>query len=192
MKHVFLALGLVLLPSLCSADDPQSRIVLHTTADVSDKWFITNWTIGNIKSTSPNDINVFPGIGYRSSNWWFESMVQRQWSKSGDSWALDFRYSVNLNDRISFYAESAPLLTTTGEYEFVSMDFRVFKQFAIGFETENIHQPGPDVLDIGPRVSLPLVSIGEYKLSLSATYQIHYQSADIPRLYVVLNRRFKR
>ncbi|MEO8065867.1 MAG: hypothetical protein ABI643_03395 [Candidatus Doudnabacteria bacterium] len=180
------------IPCFAQDTDPQTRLVLHTTADLSTNWFVTNWIIGNIKADNPNNINIFPGIGYRGGKWWFEAMVQRQWSKPGNSWALDFRYAIEFPNRVELYVESAPLLSIAGEYEFVFVNFPVWKRLGIGAETENVHKAGQDSIGAGPRMSLPLASIGEYKLALGATYQFRYREADIPRLYIVLNRRFKR
>lgn len=180
------------LPCLAQDIDPQTRLVLHTTADLDQNWFVTNWTIGNIKAETPNNISLFPGVGYRFGKWWVEAMIQRQWSHVGNSWALDFRYVVEPTNRTTLYAEYSPFLTKSGQYVFVYVNVRVWKQLAVGFETENVYRPGPDILDLGPRIVLPLISLGEYKLTLSAAYQIHHREADIPRLYVNLSRRFKR
>lgn len=192
MRNVFftICLSLFALPSSAQGSDPQTRLVLHATADLNQNWFITNWVIGNVKADTPNNVNLFPGVGYRAKNWWLEAMTQRQWSKPGNQWMLDFRYSFN-RGRLAFYAESTPLLTKRGEYEFVYADVRVWKRLSVGFETENVHKPGKDSLGAGPRLSLPVASFGNYKLSLAGVYQFRNE-ANVPRLYVVLNRRFKR
>lgn len=184
------------LPSFClaQATDPATRIVLHTTADLNPNWFVTNWTIGNVKAETPNNINLFPGAGYRfSDQTWFEAMIQRQWGESGNQWMLDFRWqTASSSDRWLVYAEYSPFLTKNGQYVFVFANVRIWKQLAVGLETENVYRTGPNILDFGPRVVLPVISFGEYKLILTAAYQIHHCEADIPRLYVALNRRFKR
>jgi len=180
------------LPCLAQDNEPQSRIVFHTTADISDNWFVTNWTIGNIKAENPNNINLFPGIGYRHGNQWFEAMIQRQWSRPGNSWAIDLRYGVDLSSRMFLYVESAPLLSIAGEYEFVFVDVQTWKRLSIGAETENVHKVSTDSLGAGPRISLPIASLGESKLTLGGVYQFRRNEANVPRLYVVLNRRFKK
>jgi hypothetical protein len=194
MRIILLVLcfGISALPSFAQEVSVQNRTVLHTTFDVTDDWFVTNWAIGNIKADSPNNINIFPGVGYRHNNWWFEAMVQRQWSQPGNSWALDFRYAIAASPRVFVYVESAPLLSIAGEYEFVFVDVRTWKRLSLGAETENVHKAGRDSLGAGPRLSFPVADIGNYSLALGATYQFRHSEADVPRLYVVLNRRYKR
>ncbi len=187
-----ICMTLVALPGFSQEQTPQTRLVFHTVADLNSNWFVTNWTIGNVRAKAPDNINIFPGVGYRGKTWWTEAMVQRQWSPAGNSWAIDFRYNVSLSDRLSLYAESAPLLTHHGEYEFLILDVRAWRKLAVGVETENVHMAGRDSLGAGPRVSAPVATFGKYSLALGGVYQIRHTAADIPRLYVVLNRRFGR
>ena len=195
MRTVFFVtfLACISTSALAQETNPQARPVLHTTVDLSDRWFITDWAIGNVRAKTPSNFNLFPGLGLRSEKWWFEAMVQRQWNPIGkNQWMLDFRSAGALNKRATLYLEWAPFLSQAGQYEFVQLNVRVYKQLSIGAESEDVQRPGTDSWNIGPRLSFPVTSIGEYKLSLAVAYQIHYHEPDIPRLYIVLDRRFKR
>lgn len=177
------------LSSTLSAQDWQNRNVVHVQADISQKWFVAGWSITNLRTGTPNNTNLFGGLGYRGKAWWLEGMVQRQWSSKGNQVMLDFRFDKQAG-RYHFYAEGSPFLTKKAFYEFVIVERRTWKGFALGAETENVHQDNRDTVQVGPRASRKLGRFAGFDVSMAAAVRLSPVGGRTePRLYVIFNRR---
>ena len=182
---------LLIICSACGllAQDLQTRIVARPAVDISKDWYLTTWVIGNARLQTTNNVNIFPGVGYRKERWWIEALVQRQWSRAGNQWMLDFRFQTRIGERSTLYIEPSPLLTRKGFYEFVIYERRMWKRLNVGVETENIHRPGLDTIGVGPRVSYPIATFGKVKLTTALAYRMHRRERDLVRLDVVFSRK---
>ena len=190
MKKILIVALFLVVGTTVGAQDLQTRFVFHPTVDISDHWFLTGWAIGNAKLESPNNINLFGGVGYRKPKWWLEGMIQRQWSKTGNQLLLDSRFQEQIRNRTTLYVEVAPFLNKPAVYDFVILEYRTWRKINIGAETENAHKPGLDLLGGGPRISYPIGVIGKVKVTAALSYQMRRQERDALRFYFVLNRRF--
>lgn len=169
--------------------DFQNRTILHAQKDMSKSWFLAGWAIGNGQYYGTSNINLFGGIGYRNNNWWLESMIQRQWSETGRKLLWDNRFQWQ-NNKESLYLEAAPFLDRKAFYNMAIFERRAWRRFNIGAETENVHKPGKDSLGAGPRISMPLGSVGKLKVGAAIAYQLRHNERNALRLYLVFNSRF--
>ncbi len=193
--------GIVLTLSACfipgrvlaqEVTDYQNRIILHEQADVSKNLFLAGWVIDNGQVYSTSNINLFGGLGYRRESWWIESMIQRQWSAGDAKLMLDNRFQAQLGPRRSLYVEVAPFLDRKAVYDMVVFEQNVWRGMNIGAETENVHRPGKDSLGAGPRVSVPVAQVSNFKMAIALAYQLRRQETNALRFYVVFNHRDKR
>lgn len=171
--------------------DYQNRIILHEQADVNNNLFLAGWVINNGQVYGTSNINLFGGVGYRGKKWWFESMIQRQWSAKDRKLLWDNRFQSQLGKKSSLYVEVAPFLDRDAVYDMVIFEQNVWHKLNIGAETENVHKPGKDSFGTGPRVSVPLAEFGKYKLAVALAYQLRRQETNALRFYVVFNRKDK-
>ncbi len=187
MKAVlFLAICLT-IPA--SAQDWQTRDSLHVQADVSKNWFVSGWSVTNLRTETPNNTNLFAGAGYRGKNWWLEAIVQHQWNTKANQWMLDFRFNKQ-TERWRLYAEVSPFLIKKAFYEYVIVERRTWKGFSFGAETENTHQIGPDMIAIGPRVSRKLGRFAGFDASAAIAVRLSPVGGHTePRLSLTFNRR---
>lgn len=206
MKHICsLVFGLLWFwPGAMSAQteiDEQIRLVIHPTKDLKTNKYITGWAVGNLRSNTPDSVNLFGGIGLRGDTWSLESMVwrqfrqknqrERQQGRPGTDWALDFRFQKKLGQRIALYVEGAPFLTRKAWYEFVVVDYLVWKRMSLGFETENTHQAGPDYIRAGLRAGLPIWQCGGNRASFAVAYRVgRSKGQNELRAYFVTHLRF--
>lgn len=184
------------------AQDLQTRLIIHPTADLGRGFYVSGWSITNLKTQTPNNANLFGGLGYRTKTWWLEGMFQRQWRpQGGRDWMLDFRFQKQFAGRrsASLYAEAAPFLTRRAFYEFVIVEARIFpverprwwQRWRIGGETENVHRAeARDLLAAGGRLTYPFGTIGGWTLSFSLAYRLQSPEPDAIRFYFVVSRRF--
>lgn len=171
------------------AQDWQNRDVLHLEYEINNKFSLRTWSITNFRSKTPNNTNLLAGIGYRGNSWWVESLVQHQWSSKGNHWMLDFRFDRQL-PKWHLYAEAALFLTKKASYEFVIIERKLGKRVAVGGETENTHQAGRDIVQIGPRVGSKLGSFLGFNVSVAGTVRISPLGGYAePRIYLIFNRR---
>lgn len=181
------------LVPLCSesqeVSDYQNRIILHEQADMNNNLFFAGWVIDNGQVYGTSNINLFGGLGYRGRTWWFESMIQRQWSAKDKKILLDNRFQGQLSKKSSLYVEVAPFLDRKSVYDMVIFEQNVWHKLNVGAETENVHKPGQDSLGAGPRVSAFLAELGSYKLAIALAYQLRRQETNALRFYVVFNRK---
>lgn len=176
--------------ALAAAQDWQSRNVVHLQIDLEKNWFISLWSITNLRTETPNTTNLFTGIGRRGRGWWLEGMVQRQWNPKGNQWMLDARFDKQ-SGRWHLYAEASPFLTRKAFYEFVIVERRTWKGLALGVETENLHQAGRDTVQVGPRASRKLGRLAGFDVSLAGAVRFSLIGGHTePRLYLIFNRRF--
>ena len=183
-----------ILFSLASAfaQDWQNRDAVHGQADVASKFFLAGWLIPNFWTETLDNVNLFGGVGYRGKDWWLETMAQHQWNSKQNQWALDFRYDRQIG-RWHVYAEGAPFLTKRAFYEFAVVERQTWKGFLFGAETENVHQPGPDTVAVGPRAGRKLGRVAGFEVSAIAAVRLSPNGGHTePRLYVVFNQRVKR
>jgi hypothetical protein len=186
MKVVLFLAMCVTIP--VSAQDWQTRDAAHVQADVNQHWFLAGWSVTNLRTQTLNNTNLFGGAGYRGKDWWLEAMAQHQWTKT-NQWALDFRFN-RQTGRWRLYAEVSPFLTKKAFYEYVIVERRTWKGFSFGAETENTHQPGPDTIAAGPRVSHKLGRFAGFDASAAVAVRFSPVGGHTePRLYLVFNRR---
>ncbi len=171
--------------------DFQNRILLHEQADMNNNLFLVGWIINNGQVYGTSNINLLGGLGYRRNTWWFESMIQRQWSTKDKKLLFNNRFQIQLSKKSSLYVEVAPFLDRRAVYDMAVFEQNVWHKLNIGAETENVHKPGKDSLGIGPRISMPLAVFGNFKLAVALAYQFRQQETDALRFYVVFNRRDK-
>ena len=192
---------LFLFPALILAQDLQTRLVFQSTVDLRGNWFVTGLGIGNFRTQTPNNVNLFGGIGYRSKTWWLQGTVQRQWSKPGNNLLLDFRFHKQFAGRraVSFYTEATPFLTRRAFYEFVIVEARIwstakprwYQRWRAGGETENVHRSNVrDSLAAGVRLTYPIGMFRGWVLSSSLAYRVQSPEPNALRFYFSVNRRF--
>jgi hypothetical protein len=80
---VFLVGSLVEGKRLNGQEDLQNRTVGKVSVDISSDLYLVGYSISNFRTQSPQNTNIFAGVGYRSGAWWLEGMFQKQWSASG-------------------------------------------------------------------------------------------------------------
>lgn len=173
--------------------DLQTRIIFHPTAKLRQDWYLTCWSITNLRQQSPSNTNLFAGLGYRGKTWWLEGMWQQQWNRDRRDQLLDFRFQKNITNRATLYAEPAIFLTKTTFYDFVILEYRAWRKLSLGMETENVHKAGPDSWGAGPRLSHPITAWKDIKVALALSYQVRArrEEKDALRLYLILNHRLR-
>lgn len=187
-KRVFVFLCLAV--SL-SAQDVQNRSVMHVMADINDRWFIPVWSITNLKAQSPNNTNIFAGIGYRGKSWWLEGLVQKQWSQSGGLWSLDGRFRRQVG-RVSLYVEPSVILSPkTAFYEFVIVEERLWKGLVLRQETENVHRPGRDTVAVGGGLGYAFGRWHGCDVATALVYRASLTGRDELRVYLNVTRRVR-
>ena len=188
MKYlsVFLLFCCPLLPQ-----DLQNRTVVKTPLDLGDHWYVVFWSITNLKAESPNNTNIFPGVGYRGKTWWVEGMAQKQWNGSGGLYSIDIRFRKQLTQRLSLYVEPSVILTNPSFYEFVILESRVWKKLSVGGETENVHRLNKQLIAAGPRVSYSLGQRWGCEFAASFAYRFSPTGKDEARLYLNITRRVR-
>lgn len=169
-------------------DDKQNRTIIKTTIDLNKNVYIVNWLIGNTRLNTPNNLNLFSGIGYKQKTWWSEAMIQRQWSNIGNNLLLDFRFQKQFKNKSTLYIEKSPFLNKQALYHFFIFEKPLVYKFNIGAETENVFKRGQDSIGFGPRISRPLAIIGNTKISMTFSYRFRlYKEPNELRLYLVFN-----
>lgn len=153
------------------AQDLQNRSVVRVSLDVSEHVYLPIWSITNLKSQSPDNSNIFAGIGYRDKSWWTEGMVQKQWSASGGLWSVDGRFKKQ-KGRFSIYAEpSVLLMPRRAFFEFVIVEERVWRGLALRQETENTHTLSKQKIAVGAGGSWSFAQHWGWDFSLAAVYR---------------------
>lgn len=193
MKHASpLFVFFFLFFSICRAQDLQSRLIVHPTADISKKWFLTGWSIGNLRAKTPSNVNLFGGLGYRGKTWWLEGMIQRQWSRKGSNVMFDVRFQKQFGSRFSLYVEPASFLNQRAFCNFTIVEYRAFGKLRLGGETENVHRAGTDSLALGPRISYSPGTLAGFSVVASVAYRVQRPEPEALRLYLAFHRRFAR
>jgi hypothetical protein len=207
MKTLLIVLSIALgFPLL--AQDIQNRTGLHVMADINDHWFIPVWSISNFRTQSPNNTNVFAGLGYRGGKevvslisptilydpkswWWVEGLVQKQWNRSGGLWSVDARYRRQFN-RVSVYVEPSLIFTPkTAFYEFVIVEERVWKGLSLRQETENVHRPGKDTIAVGGGIGYLFPRWRGCDIAAAVVYRASPTGRDEPRAYLNITHRIR-
>ncbi len=187
MKTLILVALVVLFPSLTAAQDmrPQVKFVTHATVPANPDWYPTGWVIANLRNQAPDNINFMMGVGRKFKTGWVEGMLQRQYAFHTEQWFLDFRYSRRLNSQTSMFVEVAPFLGKAAVFNFVRVERRT-GPINLLVESENILRRGqPDLLGIGPGVSLPARKlIGRMKFAPAISWQIRNHDPHFVRFYI--------
>lgn len=189
-KLVVASIVVFCLPAAAQAVDWQNRDGLHLQTDISQKWFLPMWSTTNLRSETPNNTNLFGGLGYRGKSWWLESMVQRQLSPAtGDQWMLDFRYD-RRNGPWHLYVEVSPFISKPAFYEFVIVERRAWKRLSLRAETENTHRLSAQKIAAGGGLALSFGKHHGWDLGAAAVYRFSPTALNEPRIYLAANRRF--
>lgn len=186
---------LLFIGSVAIAQDWQNRTLVQTALDFSPHKYIAVKSISNFKNQTPNNTNIFLGLGYRSKSWSLEVMVQKQLNANGGFWAEDTRFIKKFGKmkKTTLYLEATPFLSQKGFGWSAYCETEVWKKFAVGAEIESVNQPGPG----GPRVSRRL---GHFiGFDVSGTGAFRFDPLQRPskitghpheiRFYLVFNRR---
>jgi hypothetical protein len=173
------------------SQDIQNRSVLHTMLDINDRWFVPVWSISNFRTQSPNNTNIFAGVGYRGKSWWVEGLAQKQWSTSGGLWSADARFRKQMG-RVSLYVEPSVILTPKKAfYEFVIVEERVWKGLALRQETENIHRTGKDTIAAGGGIGYSFPRWYGCDIAVAVAYRPSPTGKDERRAYINITRRIR-
>lgn len=193
MNFVLLYLALFVLPVL--AQDLQNRTLVQAALDISSHKYIALKSITNLKSQTPNNINLFLGIGYRGKSWSLEVMVQKQLNANGGFWAEDTRVvkKFGKKQKTTLYLEATPFFSQKGLGWSAYCETEVWKKFAVGTEIESINKPGPG----GPRISHRLGHFIGFEVSGTGAFRFDPQQRPSKvtghpheiRFYLVFNRR---
>ncbi len=189
-KTFVFAATLVAFAAIGTSQDLQLRAVVHPTFDLTPDWFIASWQIGNARSETPDNANIFVGAGYRGKKWSQEVLLQRQWTHAGNHWALSGRFQAQVGSRGSLYVEVTPFLTRSAVYNLMMFDYRVLPKVTMGLEADNTFRPGRDQLGIGPRIGYLVWSNKTTKIGTALVYHLRPDEADSVRLYVSVHHRF--
>lgn len=103
LTGLLVLMAILLMPISMSAQrvaDFQTRPIGHVQYDFyknsQNGFFGAGWVIGNGRYYGTNNVNILAGVGYRQKTefegWWFESMIQRQWSEKGPALLWDNRF----------------------------------------------------------------------------------------------------
>lgn len=191
MKFILLYL-LVLVPPVF-AQDLQSRTLVQAALDFSPQRYLAVKFITNLKSQTPNNTNLFIGLGYRGKSWSLEVMVQKQLNANGGFWAQDTRFVKKFGKqrKTTLYAEATPFLSQRTFGWSAYCETEVWKKFKVGAEIESYNG--------GPRVSRRLGSFIGF--DISGTGAFRFDPLQRPskvtghpheiRFYLVLNRHDK-
>jgi hypothetical protein len=186
MVKQILAVLVVLMACPCFAQDlpkVQGKVVVHATVPSEPGWFLTGWSITNIRQDATDNTNVMFGVGKKLENGWIEIMAQRQYSVRSNQWFADFRLSRKLADKVSLFVEIAPFLETKALYDFFRLEYRLGR-INILAESENIHRPGRDLIGIGPGLSLaPIKLVGKIRFAPVVVWQMRPNDPSWVRFY---------
>ncbi len=190
MKKIFI-IGVCLCWFRASAQDWQSRSAVHVMADINDRWFVPVWSISNFRTQSPNNTNIFAGVGYRGKGWWAEGLVQKQWNRSGGMWSADARFRRQFG-RVSVYIEPSVILKPkTAFYEFVIVEERAWKGLSLRQETENTHRTGKDTIAAGGGIGYSFPRWHGCDITAAVVYRTSPTGKDELRAYLNITRRIK-
>ncbi len=179
------------LSGLLSAQSLQNRSVLRVTADINDHWYIPLWSITNLKAQSPDNTNIFAGVGYRSKSWWLEGLVQKQWSAVGGLWSADARFRRQFG-RTSVYVEPSVILSPkVAFYEFVIVEEKLWKGLVLRQETENVHRPGKDTVAAGGGLGYVFSRWHGCDVAAALVYRASPTGKDEFRWYLNVTRRVR-
>lgn len=190
---------LLFIGSVAIAQDWQNRTLVQTALDFSPHKYIAVKSISNFKNQTPNNTNIFLGLGYRSKSWSLEVMVQKQLNANGGFWAEDTRFIKKFGKikKTTLYLEATPFLSQKGFGWSAFGETEVWKKISVGVETENINKPGLDVVSLGPRISRRLGRFAGFDVSATVAFRFDplWQPSKVTghpheiRFYLVFNRR---
>lgn len=187
-KLVALFFAVLVFSVVVSAQQLQSKEVIRPSVAFGDKWYGTAWVIGNIREDVPDNINLFPGVGYKTELWWLEILWWQHWSSLGTKSALDGRFGIT-HSKFLLYSELARFTVTGDVYTFVIVERPVSKKFRVGLETENFFRK-KDSLGGGPRASYAWGTFLNGPVITSASYQVRPAEPDALRFQLTLTPRF--
>ena len=172
--------------------DLQNRDAFHMQAGIGRGFGAAFWVVGNVKTETPRNTNLFFGVFRGDKDNWLEVMAQKQWNNKGGFWALDVRYKAQLTKRLSVFVEPTAFVTQPGFYHFVAVEYRTWKRLSLGGETENIHRPEgqPQQLNFGPRASVKFGSKWGVDYGAAVAYRFSLTGPNELRAYASASRRF--
>jgi len=152
----------------------QLKTVVRPTIELTKEIYIASWNITNLRQNASDNTNFMLGLGRKGKNWWFEAMLQRQYSLSSNQWFLDFRYQAVLPGGYKLFVEAAPFLERKALFHFIRLDRKVGRVY-LGAESENIFRENNDSLGIGPMVTFPAVNLKAVKINPTLAYQFRFR-----------------
>ncbi len=187
-KLIFVLVALFLVSVQVEAQQLNAKPVIHPTVGVGERFYLTAWLITNIREDVPDNINLFPGVGYRTKLWWVEGLWWKHWNAKGSATAADLRFGVT-HRRAVFAGEVSRFFKTGDVYTFAAIERPVTSRARIGLETENFFREKKS-LAVGPRASYVLGKAWGGPLVVSAAYQVRPNEPDVLRGYLVFHPRW--
>ncbi len=187
-KLVLALITLFFIPSVVSAQQMHAKPVIHPSIQVSEHFYLTTWLITNIRQDVPDNINLFPGVGFRTKSWWVEGLGWKHWTAKGSATAMDLRFGAS-HPRAVFAGEVSRFFKTGDVYTFASLEKPVTNRLRVGLETENFFRE-KNSLGGGPRASYVLGKAWGGPLVTSIAYQVRKDEADVLRIYLVFHPRW--
>lgn len=166
----------------------QTLSYLHPTISLDKNWYLATWIVSNTRQDAPDNANFFPGLGYRTDDWWTEALMWKQWSKKRDTWGIDGRFGLS-NPKLLLYVELGITLATRDLFLFVSSEYPMGKKWKVGVETENFRRAQGLFLGAGPRLSYVWGKFASGPVVTTLAYQMRRNESDIIQLYLVIHPR---
>lgn len=188
MLFILLIIGCFGAPAVVGAQQIHNRNILHPSVGLGENWYATVWVISNIREDLPDNINLFPGVGYRTSRWWTELLGWRQWSTVGAASAVEGRFGIT-HPQVLFYSELSRFFGTGDVYTFVFAEHTVWRRLSLGVETENFFRE-KNSLGAGPRIGYVWATVSGGPVVTTLTYQVRWEEPDVVRLYIAAHPRF--
>lgn len=171
-----------------TAQQLQNKEVIRSSFGAGEHWYGSVWVIGNIREDVPDNLNLFPGVGYKTDLWWVEGLWWQHWSSLGTRSAVDGRFGIT-HPKFSLYSELARFFETGDVYTFVIVERPVSNKVRVGVETENFLRK-KDSVGGGPRASYTWGTLLKGPVVTSVSYQVRRAEPDALRFQLTLNPRF--
>jgi len=176
---------LLVVASLANAADPQVRLLVHSTKQISENWGLAGWVVGNGKQGS--NLVVTGGVRYRccggddqQPKFWTEFMFGGIRTGRKTQNFFDTRTNVNLTKRVNVWGETS--IFSNQFYWFLESDYSR-KWWLVGWETENVHKRGADSLGIGVHVKFRIAK----GIWVGPAYQWRRNEPNVLRVYMVIH-----
>ena len=177
------------MPLLASAEDAPThfRLLIHDTEQFNEYVGLAGWVVVPNITTQPSQWLVVAGPKFFQENCWWEIMSGAIIQDGAAAPLLDVRADFSVFKPLNFWVnlewiDPTQGIKTSSFYSYFEGNYSLLKTFSVGFETENVHQSGDDILSIGPHIGMHLSA-----MNLIVAYQLHYRESNVVWLRAVLN-----